>query len=205
MIVMTIGWCGLFGSAMMNNLRKPSMTQWWADQVKTEDRTFVAKAPLSRIKKERTPVPYPKDGDYYRLNFDILSSFSADKPLFDNPRRDPRIKEKRPTAQVPPGIRSLDGEKISVAGFMIPMSTDKDRVRSFVLTQTRGSCCYGLVPKLNQWIYVEMAGTTVENVMDIPITVFGTLSVDDLEKQDKDWCLYRMVGDKIDLPKKTWF
>lgn len=203
--VATAGWFTLFGFAMTGALKKPSMTKWWADQVKAEDKTLVPQGPLSTVKKDDTPVPYPKDGDYYQLNFDILSSFPADTPPLNNPRQDPRIKRKPPAAQVPPAIQALDGKRISVAGFMIPMNTDKDRVLSFILAQTRGSCCYGLVPKLNQWIYVEMSGTTVDNVMDVPITVFGTLSIHNLNTQNKDWCLYRMSGDKVDLPKRTWF
>ena len=182
------------------------MPRWWAEQIKAEEKSPPVAASPS-IQNNHAPIPYPKAGDYYQLNFDVLSSFPSDTPPLNNSRTDPRVKTKPPTAQVPPTIQALDGEKISVAGFMIPMITDKDKVSSFILAQTRGSCCYGLTPKLNQWIYVEMnPGKTVESSMDVPITVSGTLMVSkDLNAPDKSWCLYRMRGERIDLPRKSWF
>jgi hypothetical protein len=207
MLGLTIFWCVLFGFAVVNNSKKTSMARWWAEQIKAEGKPLSINDPLRAIQKNHAPIPYVKVGDYYQLNFDVLSSFPSDTPPLNNPRIDPRIKTKPPTAQVPPTIQALDGEKISVAGFMIPMITDKDKVSSFILAQTRGSCCYGLTPKLNQWIYVEMnQGKTVETSMDVPITVSGTLMVSkDLNTQDKSWCLYRMQGERIDLPSKSWF
>jgi hypothetical protein len=152
-------------------------------------------------------LPYPKDGDYYRLNFDTLGSFPADKPAFSSPRRDPRIPAKPPAVIIPSKIQALDGQKVSLTGFMIPMATDKDKVRYFILAQTRGSCCFGLVPQLNQWAYVTMAdGRTIDPVMDIPVTVFGILNINSPnQQQDNGWCLYRMTSDKVDLPKTSWF
>lgn len=202
MVALTVVWCGLFGVAMMNKAKKTSMPKWWAEQIKAEEK---AKIPIAShgVEKSRFSIPYAKTGDYYQLSFDVLGSFPSDAPNLDNNN----VKPKSPVIQVPPAVQELNGEKISVAGFMIPMITEKDQVNSFILAQTRGSCCYGLVPKLNQWIYVQMdQGKTAEILMDIPVTVFGILTVNKrFNPQDKDWCLYRMAGEKVELPRKTWF
>ncbi len=87
------------------------------------------------------------------------------------------------------------------------MATEKDKVHSFILAQTRGSCCFGLVPQVNQWAYVTMEdGKTVEPVTDIPVTVLGTLAVAaDGQLENNGWCLYRITSDRVILPKNPWF
>jgi hypothetical protein len=124
-----------------------------------------------------------------------------------NPRVDPRLKGKKPDSTVPGSIKALNGQKISVSGFMIPMLMDRDKVLSFILAQSRMTCCYGVVPKLNQWIYVKLDnGKTTESTMDIPITVFGTFNVgSEFDEQNKGWCLYRMNSDKVEVPRRSWF
>ena len=153
-------------------------------------------------------IPFHKSGDYYDLNFEILAGFPAEPPDISIPKRyDPAVHPPRPALDVPTSILSLDGQKISVVGFMIPMVTEDSKVLSFVLAQSRMTCCYGVVPKLNQWIYVRMAeGRPTESMMDVPVTVFGTMTVGTkFDEQNMGWCLYRMVSDRVDLPKKSWF
>jgi hypothetical protein len=190
--------------AMTGSLRRPSMTRWWIDQVQAES-TQVPVPTAPPVPRET--LAYPQKDGYYLLDFGKLSSFPANTPNLNNPRSDPRLAARSSSLQLPDEIRKLNGQKIYLTGFLVPMTTDKEKVYSFILAQTRGSCCYGLVPKINQWIYVTMApGQSTDPLMDVPVTVWGTLSVDDHFKQQKDgWCLYRMVSDKVDLPSIKWF
>jgi hypothetical protein len=51
-------------------------------------------------------------------------------------------------------------------------------VTEFILLRNQGLCCFGTVPRMNEWVHVVMAeGTHAPYAMDLPITVFGTLSV----------------------------
>ena len=166
--------------------------------------------------KSRTS--FSQKGGYWVVDFDSLSSFSADTPDASedmNPRRDDMnsdpyehkstvVKKK---AEIPADIQGLDGQKATVEGFMIPMLTEKDRVMSFILAQSQMTCCFGIAPKLNQWIYVEMEkGKNTEWAMDIAIKVSGTLSVGKkYDQENKGWSLYRMVSDKVEIPGKSWF
>src|SRR5258708_38275805 len=98
------------------------------------------------------------------VDFGFLSSFSDETPdAFEdiNPRRDDMnsdpyehgkatVKKK---GAIPAYIQALDGQKATVEGFMIPMLMERDRVLSFILAQSQMTCCFGIAPKLNQWIF----------------------------------------------------
>ena len=45
-------------------------------------------------------------------------------------------------------------------------------------------CCYGTVPKINEWVSVRMAEEGVKPVMDEPVTIHGTLKVGEVLKMD---------------------
>ena len=211
MLVLT----GVFGLVMLLILLKgtytQSMTQWWKDQAHMEEaRNTKGLKPkeardLLPAKKTGLKFPYPKVGDYFQLGFDTLSGFPSGISPLDGPDTRPQAKTTGP--KVPPGIQALDGQKISVAGFMIPMTVENDKARTFILAQSRAACCYGKVPNLNQWIYVAMdRGKTAEATMDVPVTVFGTLNVGtEYDAQNTGWCLYRMTSEKVETPGKSWF
>ena len=206
MTAVTAVWFGLLGFILLKSASTPTVSQWWKDQSLLEQKG--GKNVLPVIESESAlKVRFPKDGDYYQLNFDVLSDFQADAPDMVKPKGEILVKGKKKDSTVPEPIKALNGKKISVSGFMVPMIMDRDKVSSFILAQSRMACCYGVVPKLNQWIYVKMdAGKTAESMMDIPITVFGTFSVGrEFDSGNNGWCLYRMTSDKIEAPRKTWF
>ena len=79
-----------------------------------------------------------------------------------------------------------------------------DKATSFILARNQATCCYGIVPRLNEWMFVQMKkGASTDAIMDVPLTVFGTLSVGEEKKQNQAWNLYRMVSDKVLIPK-SW-
>ena len=43
--------------------------------------------------------------------------------------------------------------------------------------EDQSMCCYGTVPKINEWVSVRMAEEGVKPVMDEPVTIHGTLKV----------------------------
>ena len=44
-------------------------------------------------------------------------------------------------------------------------------------------------------------GKEAEILMDDPVTVFGTIDIGEIKDKDKGWSLYRMVSDKVIIPK----
>lgn len=210
MMVLSLLWFVGLAYFLLKSAAKPSMALWWRTQSQSEQVALrtAPNAPSTTALQASGPLPYPKQGDYYQLSFDVLAGFPAGTPDISDtpPSADPPPASSAKT-EVPKPVKALDGRKISVVGYMIPMAMDQDGVSSFILAQSRMTCCYGLVPKFNQWIYVTMQpGKMTSQLMDVPITVYGTLGVgQQFDPQNKGWCLYRMTSDKVDLPKKLWF
>jgi len=210
MMFLSLFWFVFLTYILLKVNNRPSVSQWWKDQSRLEQTAQAAKpGPASSFpaQKPSVKIPYPLEGGYYRVNFDVLAGFPAATPEIPNTAMDARQRVKMARFDIPGSVKILNGQKIYVVGFMIPMAMDKDRVSSFILAQSRMTCCYGMVPKLNQWIYVTMEpGNQTSELMDIPITVFGTLSVGmNMDKDNLGWCLYRMTSDKVAMPKTSWF
>jgi Uncharacterized protein conserved in bacteria len=75
-------------------------------------------------------------------------------------------------------VKALNGQKVAVTGFMMPTAFDKNAVKSFLLMKDQAACCFGAVPKDNEFVDVEMNGEKGTRYMpDVPITVVGKLQV----------------------------
>jgi hypothetical protein len=139
------------------------------------------------------------------VTWDTLAHFAYDAPELDE-EIDPRLRQRRKKYPIPGFIKQLDGQAIAVVGFMIPIDTNEtgDKATSFILARSQATCCYGIIPKLNEWMFVKMGnGKDTDAVMDVPVTVFGTLSVGEQNKKDMGWSLYRMAADKVRIPKSS--
>jgi hypothetical protein len=148
---------------------------------------------------------YKKVGQYSLVTWNTLSCFQCDEPdeIDEYGRLKHHAKKKYP---VPDFITALNTAPVAVVGFMLPMDMDDkgDKTTGFIIARTQSSCCYGIMPKLNEWIYVHMQkGTAVDVMMDIPVTTFGTLEVGEKNEEGNGWSLYRMTGDKVGYPKES--
>ncbi len=80
-------------------------------------------------------------------------------------------------SQIPELVRRLDGTKVLVGGFMLPMKMEGTLTTEFLLVANSMLCCYGVVPPMNQWITVKMEKQGLKPQQDVPLQVFGTLRV----------------------------
>lgn len=80
----------------------------------------------------------------------IIPDFQA-PDLFGNPEPD-----ERPEIEFPESIRALDGEPVSIAGYMVAMKFEKGGVRDFLLSRYVEGCCFGRTPELYEWIFVDV-------------------------------------------------
>ncbi|MFN0135718.1 MAG: hypothetical protein ACKVS9_06320 [Phycisphaerae bacterium] len=79
---------------------------------------------------------------------------------------------------LPKRLLDLDGKQVSIGGFIMPVVVQGDRCKSFMLVRSRMFCCFGAPLGLTDWVLVELdGGKSIKPVQDMPITVFGTLSV----------------------------
>ena len=80
--------------------------------------------------------------------------------------------------KIPEPVMVLNGEVVQVTGFMLPVDFDEGRVNSFLLMNSRLACCFGVMPRENEFIYVEMpGGKTTKFMTDMPVMVAGKLLI----------------------------
>lgn len=125
---------------------------------------------------------------YEEVGFDRLAGYSYTPPDADAAPVPNQIPEK---------IKALDRRKVAVTGFMLPTKMDKGLVTEFLLVKDPMMCCYGVVPKVNEWIVVKMNGPGVKPLMDLPLTFEGRLHVGELFENGYLTGLYLLEGDQL--------
>ena len=131
---------------------------------------------------------------YEKVGFDRLASYT-----FTPPDADPAKPDQPPpsgASQIPEKIKALDQQKVAVTGFMLPVKMEGSLVKEFLLVKDPMMCCYGVMPKLNEWIVVKMTGGGVKPLMDIPITFEGKLHVGEMYENGYLTGLYLLDGDR---------
>ena len=63
--------------------------------------------------------------------------------------------------------------------------------------RNQNMCCYGMVPKVNEWIAVTVPGEGTRPVMDQPVTTLGTSPAGDPRESGSLAGLYRLEAQKI--------
>ena len=86
-------------------------------------------------------------------------------------------------ASYPDEIRRLDGGKVAIIGYMIPLEWGDDRVPQFLLVRDLMACCFGGTPMADEWIEVTMAGEAAEYVAYEPVVVVGEMAIGAFEDE----------------------
>lgn len=138
-------------------------------------------------------LPEMIDG-YEGVSFDKLASFAYEVPL------DPvtnKVELAKLNAQIPARIKSLDRKPVAIRGFMLPLKVENGLVTELLIMRDQSMCCFGTVPKINEWINIRMAGDGVQPIMDQPITLMGQLKVGEVLENDYLVGIYEMEGDRM--------
>ncbi|MDB6112726.1 MAG: hypothetical protein JWR69_4476 [Pedosphaera sp.] len=138
-------------------------------------------------------------GEYFTVGFDTLSDFVLS---VTNQMVDPiaSFSVLKIAGTIPDSVQSLDEKKVAVKGFMLPIKLEEGRVTEFILLKNRMMCCFGLAPRINEWVSVRMAGKGEKATMDHPVIVSGTLHVAEIRRGAVPTGIYRLDGDKIEMP-----
>jgi len=147
-------------------------------------------------------------GDFLNVTFDSLSSYHYEIPNLDGTAKTPDLKtvggDKSTPAvkdQIPAPIRAFSGKKVAVQGFMVPMKIEKGATKSFLLVKDQSLCCYGRMPRMNEWISVKMSGEkSAKFISDQPVTVFGKLDVGEEIEKGEVLSVYRLEAEDVAGP-----
>jgi hypothetical protein len=134
--------------------------------------------------------------EFVPVAFDKLSSFNFvipdDRPSTNQVATPPKSEE-----QIPAGVKALDQTKVALKGFMLPLRVESGLVTEMLIMRDQSMCCYGTVPKINEWVSVKMTNKGVKPVMDQPVTIFGKLRVGEMRENGYLVGIYAMDGDKM--------
>jgi hypothetical protein len=145
---------------------------------------------LAAVLALRAAEPAKADG-YENVGFDRLAAFEYTAPESETAVKD----------QIPAPIKALDQKKVAVTGFMLPTKMDKGLVKEFLLVKDAMMCCYGAMPKVNEWIVVKMNGAGVKPLMDLPITFEGKLRVGEMFENGYLTGVYLLEGERMQATK----
>ncbi|HAV60834.1 MAG TPA: hypothetical protein DCY13_00520 [Verrucomicrobiales bacterium] len=139
--------------------------------------------------------------DYLSVGFDQLASFNFE--MTDDlleAKGDAREITEKTNGQIPPKLRELNQKSVAVKGYMLPLKVEEGAVTEFLLMRDQSMCCFGTVPKINEWVSVKTIGKGVKPVMDEPVTIFGKLHVGEMRENGYLVGIYRMDGEKLAGP-----
>lgn len=133
------------------------------------------------------PAPVARSG-YSQVTFSQLAGFTYQTDM------DGRL---TPESSFPDEIAKLDNTKVALSGYLIPIEFQDDKVSSLILVRNQLLCCFGEEPQLNEWVFIN-ADPPVEAVMDVPVTLFGTLYAGPDREGDQVISLYRMQAESLE-------
>jgi hypothetical protein len=137
----------------------------------------------------------PQENGYLKLGFDQLASYTFTPPSFD-PTANPSVKPPTGEEQIPTTVKSWNGKKAIITGYMVPVKMEKGLVTEFLLMRNQMACCFGGVPNMNEWVVVKMK-KGVTPLMDIPVQFFGELKVGAMFENGYMTGLYELEGEKM--------
>ena len=97
-------------------------------------------------------------------------------------------------------LLALDKKFVSLKGFMLPLKVENGLITELLIMRDQSMCCYGSVPKINEWVSVKMTGKGVKPIMDQAVTMYGRLHVGEVRENGYLVGIYTMDGDKITGP-----
>ena len=157
------------------------------------DRTLAKKFDIKKMKLV--------DG-FYDLTFLTLSGYDYPSNIYvPQGEDDPKAKDalKHQDREIPKNILALDGKKVHIKGYMMPIDFEDGGTNEFILTRVVPSCFYCQPPQLNDWVEVRMKeGKRVPYFPDSPIIISGKLEVGEKQEDGFVISLYTMEAVKVE-------
>ena len=92
---------------------------------------------------------------------------------------------------MPKELEKLDGKKVAMAGFMLPIDEVED-IKTFYLVKSLWSCCYGIPPDVNGLVKINIAAKKGVAYQWDPILVVGTFRLKKVMDEDYTICIWQM-------------
>jgi len=96
---------------------------------------------------------------------------------------------------VPPELMALQGKRVRVPGFVVPLDDLNSDVKEFLLVPYYGACVHTPPPPSNQMVFVQLAGKTKVALFNA-VWIEGTLEIIKVESP-YGVVGYRLQGQKV--------
>lgn len=151
--------------------------------------------------KAAAPGAVQKDGEFLIVGFDRLAAFNYDIPDEVPAATNTTAKAVAPPKeQIPANVKAFDKQRVALKGFMLPLKVEGGLITELLIMRDQSMCCYGTVPKINEWVSVKMTGKGVKPIMDQAVTLYGKLHVGEIRENGYLVGIYQMDGEKVAGP-----
>jgi hypothetical protein len=156
------------------------------------DGSSVPSAVFDRTTMVRTDQVDEFDRRHRQVTFMTLSSFE----YFETPQL-AGVPTSSARETIPEEIRKLNGTRVSVDGFMLPLDFDNGGVSQFILNASFDMCQFGAPTVVTQRVDVAMTNSRRTGYTHTPIRVYGLLEVGEEYQDGRVVSIYRMKADAV--------
>ncbi len=144
--------------------------------------------------EKRHPLPQ-RSKKYQSVGFDFLADYDFGTLDWSGGNQSNKFIADQLEQIIPQPIKALDKQPVAITGFVLPVESTDERIDSFLLLRDLQMCCFGTLPELNEWVYVEVPqDLTAKNLIsDTPIVVSGTFEVKPRFKDDFLLAIYSLT------------
>ena len=159
----------------------------------------------SVLKVDTKPQAGQKDSpgsvgeEFTPVAFEKLASFTFEIPD-DRPSTNQVAQPSKSEEQIPATVKALNQKRVALKGFMLPLRVENGLVTEMLIMRDQSMCCYGTVPKINEWVSIKMTNKGVKAIMDQPVTIYGKLRVGEMRENGYLVGIYAMEGEKMAVP-----
>ena len=152
-----------------------------------------------------------KAGKYQVVDFEQLSSYPLKVDDYAKLSTPEGLAELALNSQIPETILVLHGRSVAIEGFMLPVVSEKGWISEFMLLRDTQACCFGVIPELNEWVYVKVNSDgkgvkskrkKVRFLNNVPVTVKGKLLVGSQIDPNTGVNIYVMQADDVAIAKR---
>ena len=140
---------------------------------------------------------------YQPLTFNMLTSYPFREPNWAKMEDPAYIASLKLDEQISPQIQAMNGKKVEVEGFMLPLDMSEGKLRTFMLLKDQMACCFGNIPRLNEWVYVRVSKKKEIKIhQDVLVTLLGTLRVGAKFEGEVLTGIYHLELDRVQIDQK---
>ncbi len=114
----------------------------------------------------------------------LMAEFGAESLSGDDPRAQELMDKLQALWKESPVVPELDGKRIRLPGFMVPLEMNAETIREFLLVPYYGACIHVPPPPANQTVHVVTAeGKEYRGQLFDTVWVTGTVKVEHLSSE----------------------